>query len=111
MKNYKLCQIGEESSTTIKTKLKEKKTCGKDMLLSGLRFTLFSLTFTTQSLQVTQTSIVLFLQSLPEHILSFLGIGAHSATAALFSICILLFGVPLLFLRSLLYDLLELQCK
>ena len=45
-------------------------------------------------MQITQISVVLLLQSLPEQFLHFLGVGAHSATAALLSVCSLLFGVP-----------------
>ena len=45
-------------------------------------------------MQITQISVVLFLQSLPEHVLRFIGVGAHSATAALLSVCSLLLGVP-----------------
>ena len=42
-----------------------------------------------------QISAALFLQPFPQQVLRFLGVGAHSATAALLSVCSLLFGVLL----------------
>ena len=44
-------------------------------------------------LQIAQISVILFLQSLPEQVLRFLSVGAHSTTAT-FSVCSLLFRMP-----------------
>ena len=109
MKNHKLCYIVEEPSKTKKQELKDNQTSGKYRFLCGVSFTLFSVTFTTYIfLQITQISVVLLLQSLPEQFLHFLGVGAHSATAALLSVCSLLFGVlPVSFSLTLCMNILQ----
>ena len=98
--------------------LKEKKTSGKDTLLSGLYFTLFSLMFAMHSfLQIMQISVVPFLQSLLEQVLSFLGVGAWSAAAALIKIFAFFWsasvGSSLTLCMNILELMLELQraCK
>jgi len=59
-------------------------------------FALFCLIFTAEFfLQIKQISVVLFLQPPTEQGLSFFAVGAHSATAALLSVCNLSSGVPL----------------
>jgi len=78
-----------------------KQTSWKNTFLSRLSFSLFSLTFTTRSFLANHTNMYCSVSKIIEQVLLFLGAEAHSATAALLSICHLLFGKPLLIHRTL----------
>ena len=106
MKNHKLCYIVEEPSKTKKTRVKKQANKRKIHVFMRCKFYIVwsDVCHIQLFLQITQISVVLFLQSLPEQVLRFLGVGAPSATVALLLVCSLFFGVPHQFFANSLHE-------
>ena len=93
MKNHKLCYIVEETSKTKKTRIKRQANKQEIHVFIRCKFYIVSLPHTV--FFANHTNICCSVSaSLPEQVLHFLDVGAHSATVASLSVCSLLFGVP-----------------